>query len=239
MLGNDFVRAASAPSVEFIPPPGFGLTNTGGGGFTFASPTAFVGTVQFDYVVHSDDGNSNTGHISVAVTDATAPVLSLPANITVYATGSSTTVGYNASATDAIDGPRPVSCAPQPNTNFPIGLTTVQCSSTDTQGNLATGSFTVTVLARILTSIEVSPSSASMTVGNGPFYQATGHYNDGSTQPLTSNSNLGNGPPMWSGHLSPGMNINMCATAEYPPSSVIGGIYRSSASWRICPPGAS
>ncbi|HEX4983299.1 MAG TPA: HYR domain-containing protein, partial [Ilumatobacteraceae bacterium] len=223
VLANDFVRAASSPSVEFVPPPGFGLTNTGEGGFTFASPSDFVGTVQFDYLVHTGDGDSNTGHISVVVTDSTAPVLSLPSNITVYATGGGTTVGYDASATDAIDGPRPVSCTPQPNTNFPIGTTTVNCSASDTHFNTATGSFTVTVHPRVLTSITVAPASANASPGGHAFFTATGHYNDGTSQQLSSGT-AGGGPPRWSGHLTPGINLNQCTTAEYPPSTVTGGL---------------
>jgi hypothetical protein len=224
VLGNDFIRAASAPSVEFTSPPGFGLTNSGGGGFAFASPSDFVGTVQVDYVVHTDDGDSNTGHISIVVSDATAPVLSLPSNITVYApTGGGTVVNYTVSASDGLDGSRPVFCSPQPNTSFPVGTTTVNCSASDTHFNTATGNFTITVHLRVLTSISVAPASASVTPGGHAFFTATGHYNDGTSQQLSSGT-AGGGPPRWSGHLTPGINLDMCTTAEYPPSTVFGGL---------------
>jgi len=54
-------------------------------------------------------------------------------------------VTYGASASDAVDGPVPVSCAPASGTTFPIGTTTVACEASDARGNRATGSFTVTV----------------------------------------------------------------------------------------------
>jgi len=78
--------------------------------------------------------------------DTTPPVLSLPANITVNATDASgAVVTYTASATDAVEGSVPVTCIPPSSSTFPIGTTTVNCSASDSQGNTANGSFTVTV----------------------------------------------------------------------------------------------
>src|SRR5581483_3917008 len=54
-------------------------------------------------------------------------------------------VVYAASAVDLVDGPRPVSCAPASGTFFAVGRTTVTCSSSDTRGNSATGTFVATV----------------------------------------------------------------------------------------------
>src|SRR5581483_9839649 len=48
-------------------------------------------------------------------------------------------------AADAVDVSDPVSCAPASGSTFPPGATTVTCTSTDLHGNVATGSFVVTV----------------------------------------------------------------------------------------------
>jgi uncharacterized repeat protein (TIGR03803 family) len=91
-------------------------------------------------------GNTGIGSFTVTVQDSTAPVLTLPGNMTVQATGpSGTVVTYTASASDAVNGPVTVSCSPASGGTFPIVTTTVSCSATDAHGNTATGSFTVTV----------------------------------------------------------------------------------------------
>lgn len=77
--------------------------------------------------------------------DVTAPVLALSPNLTVSAAPDSAVVTYTASATDDVDGTVAVQCAPASGSVFPLGTTTVTCSATDTAGNTATGSFTVTV----------------------------------------------------------------------------------------------
>ncbi len=52
---------------------------------------------------------------------------------------------YSASATDAVDGTDSVSCSPDSGSTFPLGTTTVNCSSTDSAGNMGHASFKVTV----------------------------------------------------------------------------------------------
>ena len=77
--------------------------------------------------------------------DSTPPVLSLPGNLIVDASGPAV-ISFNASATDAVDGEVPVVCQPSSGSTFPIGTTTVTCTATDSDLNTTTGSFTVTVL---------------------------------------------------------------------------------------------
>jgi uncharacterized protein YjiK len=68
----------------------------------------------------------------------------VPADITAEATGTTTPVSFTPpTATDLVDGSRPVSCLPAGP--FPIGTTTVTCSASDTSGNGASVSFNVTV----------------------------------------------------------------------------------------------
>ncbi len=116
-------------------------TCTPASGSTFPQGTTTVNCTATDGA-----GNRVTGSFQVTVADTTAPVLSLPANITLQAASNAGTVAtYSASATDAVDGTVPVSCTPASGSTFPLGTTTVTCTATDKAGNRATGSFTVTV----------------------------------------------------------------------------------------------
>jgi hypothetical protein len=90
-------------------------------------------------------GNAAATSFVVHVVDTTPPVLTLPAPVVVATSTSGANVSYSASATDLVDGPRPVSCTPPPGSTFATGTTTVNCSSSDSRGNTASGSFVVTV----------------------------------------------------------------------------------------------
>ena len=98
------------------------------------------------------DGNiwftAETGHIGRVelAGDATPPVVTVPDDIVVDATGpSGAAVAYEASATDDGDGPVPVACDPPSGGVFPIGTSTVTCYASDAAGNEATASFSVHV----------------------------------------------------------------------------------------------
>ena len=93
------------------------------------------------------DANVDAVSFELPAADTTPPALRLPADITSQATGASqATVTYTATATDLMDGPVPVSCAPASGSAFPAGTTVVNCSATDAHNNTATGSFTVSVV---------------------------------------------------------------------------------------------
>lgn len=82
--------------------------------------------------------------------DAIAPVLDgTPQDLVLEATGPSGAVAnYTVpTATDNLDGSVPVTCAPASGSTFPVGATTVECSATDSAGNVGTAQFTVTVTA--------------------------------------------------------------------------------------------
>ncbi|MBC7878396.1 MAG: HYR domain-containing protein [Anaerolineales bacterium] len=80
------------------------------------------------------------------IADTTPPVLTLPANITVEAAGASgAVVTFSASANDAVDGVRPVTCSPASGSTFSITTTTVTCSASDNSSNTSSGTFTVSV----------------------------------------------------------------------------------------------
>ncbi len=91
-------------------------------------------------------GTETQGSFKVTVTDTTAPVLTLPADIVTEATSlDGATVEFTATATDIVDGAVPVTCVPASGSVFPLGETTVNCTAVDAAGNQAQGSFKVTV----------------------------------------------------------------------------------------------
>src|SRR6185436_1598007 len=73
-------------------------------------------------------------------------VFNLPADIVIEATGPSGAEAFygNPFATDTVDGSVLVLCVP-PGGSFPVGVTIVVCTATDTHGNSAAPTFTVTV----------------------------------------------------------------------------------------------
>jgi predicted extracellular nuclease len=79
--------------------------------------------------------------------EATPPALHLPANITAEATTSAgTIITFVATATDARDTDVVVTCTPSSGAQFALGVTTVNCSATNSRHKTAEGSFTVSVV---------------------------------------------------------------------------------------------
>ena len=87
-------------------------------------------------------GNVARASFVVQVGDTSAPTLRLPDDLTVEAAGQRTRVTFQASA----GGARGVKCRPASRSLFPLGPTTVRCSTSDVQGNTARGSFLVRVV---------------------------------------------------------------------------------------------
>src|SRR3989454_9021545 len=70
----------------------------------------------------------------------------MPGDIEAEAMNSSgTRVTYTVTALDNVDGPLIPVCSPASGSTFALGPTTVSCTATDSSGNSASGSFTVTV----------------------------------------------------------------------------------------------
>ncbi|HEX6623760.1 MAG TPA: HYR domain-containing protein, partial [Pyrinomonadaceae bacterium] len=110
-------------------------------GSTFA-----LGTTPVTVTATDAAGNTSTGSFNVNVRDTTAPTLSLPANLTLEATGpAGAAATYTASASDAVSGNVAVSFSVASGSTFALGTTTVTVTATDAAGNTATGTFTVTV----------------------------------------------------------------------------------------------
>jgi subtilisin-like proprotein convertase family protein len=111
-----------------------------------ASGSTFpIGTTTVECMVTDDNGREAFDSFTVTVIDDEGPILNLPAPIEVTTDGAtSAVVTYVATATDN-SGKVSLDCSPPSGATFPLGTTTVSCIATDTAGNNASGSFTVTV----------------------------------------------------------------------------------------------
>jgi M6 family metalloprotease-like protein len=96
-------------------------------------------------------GNTGTNSFTINVHDTTPPVVTVPANMIVEATGpTGRVVSFSATATDIVAPLNPVvTCVPPSGSTFPLGVTTVNCSASDTAGNTANGFFTISVVPSI------------------------------------------------------------------------------------------
>jgi hypothetical protein len=134
------IRSADPALVRLTMPPTAGPTS-----FTLG----FSGSLA---PAGSGDASAVSGLISITISATVVvdqpPVLELPAATVVEADGpSGAIVDFVVGVTDAEDDPAPSAvCTPGSGSAFPLGVTTVTCSATDSAGNLATGSFTVTVV---------------------------------------------------------------------------------------------
>ncbi|PTY07810.1 hypothetical protein DB347_06185 [Opitutaceae bacterium EW11] len=144
-------------------PPGLNVDSATG--LISGTPEA-VGT----FAVAISAGNANgsaAGTLTLTVNDITAPVLSLPADLTVEATGPDGAVAtYTATALDDVDGQVPVTLSPASGSQFPLGATTVNATAVDAAGNQSGGSFTVTVVDT------TAPTIASVTASETVLWPA-------------------------------------------------------------------
>ena len=108
--------------------------------------TYALGTTAVTCSATDAAGNKGTASFKVTVQDTTAPVVTVPADMTAEATGpTGAMVTFSASATDLVDGIITPSCSPASSSTFKLGETTVTCSATDGAGNKGSASFNVTV----------------------------------------------------------------------------------------------
>ncbi len=117
----------------------------------FPSAT-FASAGGYDVVVSNSGGSITSSVVMLATIDTTAPILSLPANLTVNrATTAATVVGYSAVATDACEGAVAIICVPASGSTFPPGVTLVSCQAHDSGNNTNTATFNVTVQEVVIT----------------------------------------------------------------------------------------
>jgi predicted extracellular nuclease len=91
-------------------------------------------------------GNVSTASFTVRVLDTTRPALALPQAITDEATSpDGRLIVFTVTASDAVTASPAVSCTPASGSTFAIGDTVVTCVAADAAGNVATGSFRVSI----------------------------------------------------------------------------------------------
>ena len=133
---------------------------------TSDAPTQFpLGATVVTWSATDAAGNSASATQTVTVADTTAPVVTAPADVTTEATGTLTTVSLGAAtADDLVDG----SLTPTPDNSgpFPVGVTVVTWSATDSASNVGTATQTVTVTDS--SSPTVTPPADITTEATGP-----------------------------------------------------------------------
>ncbi|MEN3334441.1 MAG: hypothetical protein V7641_3806 [Blastocatellia bacterium] len=108
------------------------------------------GTTTVTCTATNSSKNTSSCSFPVTVNDTQPPQITCPANITLKSpqVGSGCVVVKYTTPT-ATDNcplpPNPVTCTPPSGTCFPLGMTTVTCTATDSSGNTATCSFKVSV----------------------------------------------------------------------------------------------
>ncbi|MGN6475515.1 MAG: HYR domain-containing protein, partial [Mycobacteriales bacterium] len=105
-----------------------------------------LGTTKVTCSATDGAGNTGSSSFNVTVQDTTAPVVTVPSDISTQATSASgAVVTFTSSATDAVSGSPATTCDTPSGSTFPLGTTQVTCSATDGAGNTGTNSFKVTV----------------------------------------------------------------------------------------------
>ncbi len=100
-----------------------------------------VGITSVTWSATDSAGNVGTATQAVTLQDTTAPVLTVPADVTVTATAPATVAIGSASATDIFG----VTISNDAPATYPTGTTTVTWTATDANGNSSTGTQSVTV----------------------------------------------------------------------------------------------
>jgi hypothetical protein len=83
---------------------------------------------------------------TLPIADTTPPVISVPSNTTVESSEELTPVTFNAISNDDVDGIITPTCDPSSGFLFPVGITTITCTATDSVGNTSTKSFTMEII---------------------------------------------------------------------------------------------
>lgn len=133
-----------------------------------AGTTFALGVTPVLCTAVDDSGNDVQDEFTVTVLDEGVPLLTLPADRTVEATGpAGTVVSYAVSATDDVDGTVAVTCTPVSGTTFAIGATEVTCHAADSAGHETSGGFTITVVDTAGPVLSLPTAVAAQATGPG------------------------------------------------------------------------
>jgi len=102
-----------------------------------------LGTTTVTYTATDGNGLQTTGTQTVTVSDTTAPVLTVPANVSIEANAVLSTVAIGTATATDIFALTVTSDAPA---TYPLGTTVVTWTATDVNGNVSTGTQNVTVV---------------------------------------------------------------------------------------------
>jgi uncharacterized repeat protein (TIGR01451 family) len=128
------------------------------------------GVTTVTCTVSDASANTATCSFTVTINDTTPPTISCPANVTKSTDPNVCTavVTYpNATAGDNCSGVGTPVCTPSSGSTFNKGTTTVTCTVSDSSGNSANCSFTVTVKDTQAPNLGPCPSNISVTSGGG------------------------------------------------------------------------
>jgi HYR domain-containing protein len=92
-------------------------------------------------------GERSTGFVFIFVYDTGLPVVRVPYRIVAQAeSDEGSKIEFEATASDVVDGPLPVRCDPSSGSLFPIGVTWVECTATDSTGNTGHEVFAIEII---------------------------------------------------------------------------------------------
>ncbi|MGN7761944.1 HYR domain-containing protein [Paenibacillus sp. 22594] len=117
-----------------------------------------VGTTEVTWTAKDTHGNITTGKQKVTVEDTTLPVLKAPADISKEATAVNTPVNIGLATATDLFAVEIVSNAPA---SYPLGKTIVTWKATDANGNISSGTQTITIVDTTVPSIA---AAADLTV---------------------------------------------------------------------------
>jgi len=128
-----------------------------------------IGNNSINYVASDPAGNSTQASFVVTVLDIEAPVISgTPADITTSAGSNCTAVvSWTAPTASDLCSATTLSSDHVPGSTFPLGVTTVVYTATDASGNVATSTFTVTVIDDTAPTIFGVPGTQNLVTREG------------------------------------------------------------------------
>ena len=130
---------------------------------TSDKPSVFpLGTTPVKWTAVDEHGNKTEKTQKVIVVDTTKPVIKVPADITVPATGTRTKVTIGTATAEDIFSTTVSSDAPA---DFPVGTTIVTWKATDANGNTATATQKITVVQKLkVLSFNATRSNSTNTI---------------------------------------------------------------------------